>query len=237
MCRTVAAYFKQHSPILLHRNVRFQGCQPLWFLPLKRLVSILLLTACFNQSLLASEVTESVTKTDPESIAIEPLQLSTNSIADDLQAPATPATEESTTDPLSENTGAVPALAKSELKLKDSQPAENIRYPTKSSYFEMAGGLFVVLAIFIGMAWAMRRFNLQMPGAQSNIKMLSALAVGPKEKVLLLEVEGEKLLIGVTAHAINPLHQFKQPTNLTQDKSDDFAKQMESLLKQGTVHE
>lgn len=206
----------------------------------KQLIAILLLSVCLTQRVHAEEVA-SPTPQPIETTAVnggENQQIMESEPAE-LIGPVELIGEAESIAPLAppKQVEPAPILAASELKLKDSQPTEKARYPTQSSYFEMAGGLFLVLIIFIGMAWAMRRFNLQMPGAQSNIKMLSALAVGPKEKVLLLEVEGEKLLIGVTTHTINALHQFKQPTNVPHDKSDDFAKQMESLLKQGSVHE
>lgn len=42
----------------------------------------------------------------------------------------------------------------------------------------------------------------------AHIKTLSILSLGTKEKILLLEVEGERLLVGVTASQMSTLKTF-----------------------------
>ncbi len=42
-------------------------------------------------------------------------------------------------------------------------------------------------------------------GAGANIKILSMLSLGTKEKVVLLEVEGERVLVGVTPQQMTTL--------------------------------
>jgi len=101
---------------------------------------------------------------------------------------------------------------------------------------EMVLGLMAVLAIIFVLAWLSKRFNLNMPGSSSNMKLLSAMSVGQKEKIMLVEVEGETLLLGVTPHQINLLKAF-DPDSVAPDSQQDhgrkgeFATRMQALLK------
>jgi len=66
--------------------------------------------------------------------------------------------------------------------------------------------LLAVLALVVGLGWVLKR----MPGSSfrpaEGIKVVASVAVGPKERVVVLEVGGEQLLLGVTAGGISALH-------------------------------
>ncbi len=66
-------------------------------------------------------------------------------------------------------------------------------------------GLAVVLAAVIGLSWLLRRHALPRGGA---IQVLGGLPLGTRERLLLVEVEQIRLLIGVTATQIQALHVF-----------------------------
>jgi flagellar protein FliO/FliZ len=100
----------------------------------------------------------------------------------------------------------------------------------------MLTGLLGVLGVIFLIAWLSKRFNLNMPGASANMKMISAMSVGTKEKIMLVEVEGEKVLLGVTTHQISLLKSFDTPPEKHGDGA--FADKMQTLLKAGvTQHE
>ncbi|MCV2401385.1 flagellar biosynthetic protein FliO [Marinomonas sp. C2222] len=65
----------------------------------------------------------------------------------------------------------------------------------------------VFIVVFIpACLWLVKRFQLaQMKLGQSDIKVLNVQSLGTKEKLMLVEVEGEKILIGVTPHNITHL--------------------------------
>ncbi|MFM8454540.1 MAG: flagellar biosynthetic protein FliO [Gammaproteobacteria bacterium] len=67
--------------------------------------------------------------------------------------------------------------------------------------------LIGILAFF----WLFRKINL---GAKYNkkglIKVVSAIALGNKEKLLLVEVQDKKILLGMTASSIGSLHVFEK---------------------------
>ena len=103
----------------------------------------------------------------------------------------------------------------------------------------MVVGLSAVLGIIFALAWLSKRFNLAAPGGNSNMRMISAMSVGQKEKIILVEVEGEKLLLGVTPQQISPLKEFGKVSSTDQGMVEtavtktDFSERMSRLLKAG----
>ena len=67
--------------------------------------------------------------------------------------------------------------------------------------------LSLVLGILFAALYLIRRFYWRYSGASDRglIRMLATHHVAPKERVVLLEVLGEKILIGVTPQQINYL--------------------------------
>jgi len=74
-------------------------------------------------------------------------------------------------------------------------------------------GLILVLGLILGMAWLLKR----LPGVgmgirpSEQLRVVSMLSVGAKERVLVIEVGKEQLLIGVSAGGITALHTLPEP--------------------------
>ena len=79
------------------------------------------------------------------------------------------------------------------------------------------GMLAIVIAILVGVMYFMKRFTMfgAHPSGKSPIRMLSALNLGPRERVVLIEVEGKKILIGVTQQAVQFLTAIENPDSAT----------------------
>lgn len=73
--------------------------------------------------------------------------------------------------------------------------------------------LFVVLVIF-AIAWIAKRFNLA-PSNSGQIKMVSATSLGGRERIIVIEIEGEQHAIGVTNHSVNHLFKLEHPIEST----------------------
>ena len=69
-------------------------------------------------------------------------------------------------------------------------------------------GLLIVLALIFGLAWLFRRYGNLTTFNRSNIQILGGVSLGPREKAILLEVEGERLLVGVASGQVTKLHSF-----------------------------
>lgn len=75
------------------------------------------------------------------------------------------------------------------------------------SLLKSAATLCIVLALLVGVLFLMRRLFVQRGalGGAEIIKTVAVQYVAPKERVILLDVLGEKLLIGATPQAITLL--------------------------------
>lgn len=94
-------------------------------------------------------------------------------------------------------------------------------------------GLGAVILLFLIMAWVMRRC-VRGPGVGGrHIQLLAALSLGTREKLLLVDVGGQQLLLGATSQHISTLHQFAEPVVDIHQKAgpSEFAQKLHGLLK------
>ncbi len=72
--------------------------------------------------------------------------------------------------------------------------------------------LIVVLAILV-LAWFSKKMNLGFPGNRA-IKVVTALSLGAKERIVVIEVNGKQHLIGVTPQQVNHLLTLDEPLDM-----------------------
>jgi flagellar protein FliO/FliZ len=76
------------------------------------------------------------------------------------------------------------------------------------SLLQTAGGLLLILFLIIGGAWLFKRYgNLPMAG-KGLVKVLSSTSVGTRERVVLVEVENTRLLLGVAPGQVRTLYEL-----------------------------
>lgn len=79
-----------------------------------------------------------------------------------------------------------------------------------SGYFGVVVSLLLILGGFILVAWLVRRWMPQ--GAQAGlVKVVGATSVGPRERVVVVEVEGTWLVLGVGGGQVRSLHTMSKP--------------------------
>lgn len=92
-------------------------------------------------------------------------------------------------------------------------------------------GLLFVLGIIFACAWLMRRFNGGSAVNGRAIKILAVTPLGAKEKLVLVSVGQQQLLLGVTAQQISTLHELTEPLSLTaHPEGSPFARQLGALI-------
>lgn len=74
-------------------------------------------------------------------------------------------------------------------------------------------GLVVVLAAIIGSAWLFRRMSSGVIGIPRHLRVVSAVMVGQRERVVIVEIGDEWLVLGVTAHAVSLLSTRPRPAD------------------------
>lgn len=80
--------------------------------------------------------------------------------------------------------------------------------------FSAVLALLAVLALIVALGWLLKR----LPGTgfrpAEGLRMVASLNVGAKERVVVVEVNGEQLLLGVTSTGISHLHRLAEPLPL-----------------------
>ncbi|SEH99536.1 flagellar protein FliO/FliZ [Rheinheimera pacifica] len=132
------------------------------------------------------------------------------------------------------------AVAQSEPELPPVQPEPVPAVPLKTEapaerpsaglgLGKMALSLAIVVAIVLTLGWAFKKLTLRLPGSR-HIKIISTMPLGPKERLLVVEMQGKQRVLGVTAHSINLLFELENP--LPEEKlASDFHTQLQSFLK------
>ncbi|MFJ2995080.1 flagellar biosynthetic protein FliO [Pandoraea sp. NPDC087047] len=67
-------------------------------------------------------------------------------------------------------------------------------------------GLVLVLALLFGLAWLAKRFGLQRPLGGGNVRIVGSAAVGQRERVVVVEVAGDWIVLGVAPGQVRSLH-------------------------------
>lgn len=72
--------------------------------------------------------------------------------------------------------------------------------------FQAVLGLAAVLALVGACAWVARRFGLQAPRLGSAVKLVGGVMLTTKERVVVVEVQGTWLVLGVAPGQVSMLH-------------------------------
>lgn len=72
-------------------------------------------------------------------------------------------------------------------------------------------GLVVVLVLIAGLMLALRRMGGVGGSANGQMRVLGALSVGQREKVVLVKVGSTQLLVGVAPGRVQTLHMLDEP--------------------------
>lgn len=70
--------------------------------------------------------------------------------------------------------------------------------------------LFIV-AVIVLLGWMYSRSRFVGGGSSDVIDIVATRALGPKERLLIVEVADQQLLVGLTATAVQTLHVFDKP--------------------------
>ena len=93
-------------------------------------------------------------------------------------------------------------------------------------------GLLLVVGLIFVLAWLMRRVQRVGPGNGQVIELVGSRALGPRDRLVLVQVGEEQILLGLTPGRITPLHVLKTPVNVDQSQpaTPEFAQRLMELL-------
>ena len=92
--------------------------------------------------------------------------------------------------------------------------AESVPAASAGSLAQVTLSLVLVLAAVFAAAWLVRRLrNFGRPGAGA-IEVVADIALGTKERAVLVQVGSQQLLLGVAPGRVNTLHVLTEPVQL-----------------------
>lgn len=93
--------------------------------------------------------------------------------------------------------------------------------------------LLVVLALIPVSLWIVRRFTTGTAGrgGQGPIQIRASVALGPRERILIVEAAGRHLLVGVTAQSMQTLAEFDDPVELEDAAPASFARLLKGMRR------
>jgi flagellar protein FliO/FliZ len=106
--------------------------------------------------------------------------------------------------------------------------------PVSSAYLiKLSFGLLVVVGLVFFLAWLVRKMQLVQSSNHGLIKIVSAISVGQRERIALIQVGEEQLLIGLTPGRIDKLHTLQKAIQTdvqSTPASSSFQQKFQQLL-------
>jgi flagellar protein FliO/FliZ len=110
--------------------------------------------------------------------------------------------------------------------------------PMSGSYlFQLILGLIVVLICIVALAWFAKRMNRLQSSTGGMLKIIGGISMGSRERIVLLQVGSEQLLVGVSPGRINTLHVLEAPLdNVDVNSEKTFATNLaEAVLQKNSA--
>lgn len=93
-------------------------------------------------------------------------------------------------------------------------------------------GMVVVLGLLMGIAWWLKRFGPVRGSGSSAAKIVGGVSVGTRERVMVVEVGDQWIVIGVAPGSVNALSTMPRQEHLVPEAQDGAPKDFSGWLKQ-----
>ncbi len=93
-------------------------------------------------------------------------------------------------------------------------------------------GLLGIIALILGLAWFAKRAGASGWSRTGDMKVVASLALGTRERLLVVDIANTQILLGVTAQSINQLHVFDEPAiKVDGSASSDFSQKLMRIMR------
>jgi flagellar protein FliO/FliZ len=98
----------------------------------------------------------------------------------------------------------------------------------------LAASMLIVVAVIVLLGWLYSRSRLVGGGANDVINVVASRALGTKERLLIVEVAEQQLLIGMTSSGVQTLHVFDKPVKVAKpaEPSGGFAGRLRGAIRE-----
>jgi len=121
--------------------------------------------------------------------------------------------------------------------LTSKEPSTKNQSSLNGDALNVSLGLIVILLMIFSLAWFMKKIGYSSMTGQGQLKIIASLNLGQKEKIALIQVGKQQLLVGMTATQINTLHVLDEVLEETEIKQSGstgngaFSSKFSELLK------
>jgi len=77
--------------------------------------------------------------------------------------------------------------------------------PSAGSLLQTIFALVLVLALLAALAWAAKRYGPRVAGNSANLRMIGALNIGGRERIMVIEVGDQWIVVGASPGRVNAL--------------------------------
>lgn len=105
--------------------------------------------------------------------------------------------------------------------------------PISSPYLlKLRGGLLLIVALIFLLAWLVKKFNLNQQSHNDLIKIIAGISIGTRDRIVLLQIGEEQILVGLTPGRIAKLHTLSQPLQASGEQAlaGSFASKFNRLM-------
>ena len=113
-----------------------------------------------------------------------------------VSAPAAAVTPSTTT--------TAPAIAPMRTAPQVAMPASN--GPGAAGLLQTIFALLLVLGLLIGLAWLLKRYGPKTGAGTANLRVVGALNIGGRERIMVVEVGDQWIVVGAAPGRVNALH-------------------------------
>ncbi|MCW8833270.1 MAG: flagellar biosynthetic protein FliO [Colwellia sp.] len=92
------------------------------------------------------------------------------------------------------------------------------KHVTNTDAESMILSLLMVLVLIVICAFVLKRFNIVQQNT-NQLKVVASLSLGAKERVVIVQVAEQQLVLGVTAQQITLIEQLAEPIDTTAESS------------------
>jgi flagellar protein FliO/FliZ len=110
--------------------------------------------------------------------------------------------------------------------------AEQASTSSAGSLLQVLMGLVVVLGLLAGTAWIIRRLGLAQPSSVSAVKVIGGTSVGTRERIVLVEVADQWIVVGIAPGCINALSTMPRQEGFSATEATPVTKNFSAWLKQ-----
>ncbi|MGZ5817961.1 MAG: flagellar biosynthetic protein FliO [Burkholderiaceae bacterium] len=100
------------------------------------------------------------------------------------------------------------------------------------SFFQVLLGLIVVLALMAAAAWTLKKFGVSKLAGNAPVRIVGGVSVGNRERVLVVEVGDQWIVVGVAPGQVNALSTMPRQETAAAPEVMPVAKNFSAWLKQ-----